>query len=273
MNETTSTGEQLPEYSIIDHLNDLRKMIMRSFLAVLLAGAVVFSAKEIVFDKILFAPLELDFVTYRFFCQITDLLCIEKIPITLISRQLQGQFVVHLWTAVYGGVILAFPYIVYEIWKFISPGLYRNEKKTGVKFITITSVLFFIGIWFGYYVITPLVVNFLGNYQISDQVENYVDIKSYISNVRTTVLANGITFELPVMIYFFTRMGLVDSGFLKRNRKYAVLVILILAAIITPPDVVSQIIVAIPLLILYEISIFVAKAIERKQSKELKPHS
>jgi sec-independent protein translocase protein TatC len=256
---------ELKEYSILDHLKDLRKMIMHSFIAVFLAGALVFMGKEVVFDKILFAPLDIHFVTYRWFCALSDLLCIKKIPIVLISRQLQGQFAVHIWTAVYGGIIVAFPYILYEIWKFIAPALYPEEKKSGLKFIFVSSVLFFIGILFGYYVITPLVINFLGNYQISQKVENYVDIKSYITNVRTTILANGLVFELPVIMYFFTKMGLVDSGFLKRNRKYAVLVILILAAIITPPDMISQIIVAIPLLLLYEISIWVALMMEKRR--------
>ncbi len=258
-------SEELREMSIIDHLNDLRKLIIRSLLAVFIAGAVVFSAKNIVFDKILFAPLDIHFVTYKLFCEISDLLCIKKIPITLISRQLQGQFAVHIWTSVYGGFIVAFPYILYEVWKFISPGLYRNEKRAGIKFILVSSFLFFVGILFGYYVITPLVINFLGNYQISEKVDNLVDIKSYISNVRTTILAVGLVFELPVIIYFLTKMGLVDSQILKTGRKYAVIIILIVAAIITPPDLVSQIIVAIPLYVLYEISIFIAKWIEKKQ--------
>jgi len=257
--------DELPEFSILEHLNDLRKMIMHSLAAVFLMAIIVFLAKDIVFDKILFAPLEPDFITYRLFCQITDLLCIKEIPVTLISRQLQGQFSVHLWTSIYGGLILAFPYIIYELWKFISPALYPDEKKTGIKFIVITSALFFIGILFGYFIITPLVINFLGNYQISEQVENYVDIKSYLANVRTTVLANGLVFELPVLIYFFAKMGLVTSDFLRRNRKYAILLILVLSAIITPPDVISQIIVSIPLIILYEISIYIAKWLERKQ--------
>jgi len=258
--------EELPEFSILEHLNDLRKMILHSLVAVFLMAGVVFAAKNIVFDKILFAPLRPDFITYRLFCKITDLLCIKKIPVTLISRQLQGQFSVHLWTSVFGGLILAFPYIIYELWKFISPALYTEEKKTGMKFIFITSLLFFIGILFGYYIITPLVINFLGNYQISEQVQNYVDIKSYLANVRTTVLANGLVFELPVIIYFFAKMGLVTADFLRRNRKYAVLVILLISAVITPPDVVSQIIVSIPLIVLYEISIFIARWMERKNS-------
>ncbi len=264
--------EQLPEYSILDHLNDLRKLIMHSLAGIFAGAVIVYLAKSIVFDQILFAPLSTDFITYRKFCEISDLLCIQKIPVHLISRQLQGQFAVHLWTSFYGGIVLAFPYILYEIWKFIAPALYQSEKKTGIKFIIITSFLFFIGILFGYYIITPLVINFLGNYQISDKVENYVDIKSYIANVRTTILANGLVFELPVFIYFFTKMGLVDSEFLKRNRKYAIVIILLVSAIITPPDMISQIIVSIPLYLLYEVSIWVAKIIEKKRSKELKQY-
>ncbi|NPA46164.1 MAG: twin-arginine translocase subunit TatC [Chlorobi bacterium] len=260
------------EMSLIDHLRDLRKMIIRSFVAVMVGATLVFMNKTIVFDRILFAPLKTDFITYRLFCRLSEALCIDKIPITLISRQLQGQFAVHIWTAVYGGIIIAFPYILYELWKFISPGLYPEEQRYGKRFVWVSSFLFFTGVLFGYYIITPLVINFLGNYQISGQVENLVDIKSYISNVRTTVLANGLVFELPVIIYFFTKLGLVDSAFLRRNRKYAVVIILITAAIITPPDIFSQIVVAIPLLLLYEVSIWVAKLIEKK-STDLKPAS
>jgi len=259
------------EMSLLDHLRDLRKMIIHSLLAVMVASVVVFLAKNIVFDRILFAPLNTDFPTYRFFCRLSEALCIQKIPITLISRQLQGQFAVHIWTAIYGGLILAFPYILYELWKFISPGLYPSEQRYGKRFVIISSLLFFTGVLFGYYIITPLVINFLGNYKISSQVENLVDIKSYLSNIRTTVLANGLVFELPVIIYFFTKLGLVDSAFLKRNRKYAIVLILIASAIITPPDIFSQIVVAIPLILLYEVSIYVAKFIERKNSTDIKP--
>lgn len=259
------------EMSLMDHLRDLRKMIIHSFIAIFIGATIVFSAKHIVFDKILFAPLKTDFFTYRFFCHISQALCIKKIPITLISRQLQGQFAVHIWTAIYGGVIIAFPYILYELWKFISPGLYPTEQRYGKRFVIISSFLFFVGVLFGYFIITPLIINFLGNYQISNQVENLVDIKSYLANIRTTILANGLVFELPIIIYFFTKMGLVNSAFLKQYRKYAVVLILIIAAIITPPDIFSQIVVAIPLLLLYEISIWVARFIEHKSSHELKP--
>ncbi len=254
------------DMSLIDHLRDLRKMIVHSLVAVFIAAAAAFLAKSIIFDKILFAPLHLDFVTYRMFCRISDALCVQKIPITLIARKLQGQFSVHIWTSVYAGIILAFPYILYELWKFVAPGLYPSEQRYGKRFVFVTSILFFIGILFGYYIITPLVINFLGNYTISDRVENMVDITSYISSVRTTILANGLVFELPVIIYFFVKLGLVDSGFLKQSRKYAYVLILILAAIITPPDIFSQVVVAIPLVVLYEVSIFVARWLERGKS-------
>ncbi len=264
-------SETFKEMSLIDHLNDLRKFIWRSFMAILAGGVVIFSARSFVFDKILFAPIDPGFVSYRYFCKIFKIFCNTKIPIQLISRQLQGQFSVHIWTSVYLGIVIAFPYIIYEFWKFISPGLYEKEKRAGKKFVFITTFLFFTGVLFGYYVITPLVVQFLTNYTISDKVSNFVDIKSYISNVRTTILAVGLVFELPVIIYFLAKLGLITSRFMKENRKYAVLLILALSAIITPPDVFSQIMVSIPLLILYEISIYIAKMIEKKQPQHIKP--
>ncbi len=264
------TQEEFKEMSIIDHINDLRKMLIHSIIAVFIAAVFVYMAKHLVFDKILFAPLDPDFAGYRFFCSISDALCVKNIPVKLIARQLQGQFAVHIWTAIYGGIIVAFPYILYEFWKFIAPGLYPQEKKYGIRFIIISSALFFIGILFGYFLVTPLVINFLGHHVISEKVQNLVDIKSYISNVRTTILANGLVFELPIIIYFLTKLGLVTAKFMRENRKYAVVVILLVAAIITPPDVFSQIIVSIPLIILYEVSIFIAKFVEKKLPEHLK---
>ncbi len=264
-------NETFKEMSLLDHLHDLRKFIQRSFMAILLGGIVVFSARSLVFDRILFAPIDPQFVSYKYFCKFFGIFCNTDIPIQLISRQLQGQFSVHIWTSVYLGIVIAFPYIIYEFWKFISPGLYENEKKTGKRFVFITTFLFFTGVLFGYYVITPLVVQFLTNYSISDKVSNFVDIKSYITNVRTTILAVGVVFELPVIIYFMAKLGLITSRFMKENRKYAVVIILTVSAVITPPDVFSQIMVSIPLIILYEISIYITRMIEKKQPQHLKP--
>ena len=170
-----------------------------------------------------------------------------------------GQFSAHLWTSILAGFILAFPYIIFEFWKFISPGLYEKERKNARGFIFIASMLFFIGVLFGYYIVTPLSINFLGNYSVSSEIFNDFDLSSYIGLLRASVLASGLIFELPIIIHYLTKVGIVTPDFLKRNRKFALVIVLSLSAIITPPDIASQIIVSIPILILYEISIIISK--------------
>jgi len=261
--------EQEKEMSIIDHLNDLRKFLMHSAIGIVVGAAIIAMNIQYVYDKIIFAPKNPDFITYRLFCKISEALCIKEIPIHIINRQMAGQFSAHIWTSIIFGIIIAFPYILYELWKFIKPALYEEEKKYGLAFIVISSILFMLGILFGYYVITPLSVNFLGNYFVTSEIQNNIDLASYNSLVRTTVLANGIVFELPIIIYFLAKMGLVSADFLRNNRKYALVLVLLLAAIITPPDIISQIIVAIPLMILFEVSIFIAGFVEKKQSTEI----
>jgi sec-independent protein translocase protein TatC len=179
-----------------------------------------------------------------------------------------GQFSAHIWTSLAFGFILAFPYIIYEVWKFLKPALYENEKKNARSFIIVTSILFFIGILFGYYVITPLSVNFLGSYQVADEVKNNFDLSSYTGLLKASCLSSGFIFELPIIIYFLTKLGLVTPEFLKTYRKYALVLVLILAAIITPPDIISQVIVAIPMIILYEASIKISQIIVRKEAKK-----
>ena len=175
-----------------------------------------------------------------------------------------GQFSAHIWTSITFGFVLAFPYVLLEFWKFISPGLYDNEKKQSKGFIFICSLLFFIGVLFGYFVVCPLSINFLGKYSVANLVHNDFDLNSYIALVRASVLASGLIFELPIVIYYLTKVGLVSPEFLKRNRKYALVIVLIFAAIITPPDIASQIIVAIPVIILYQISISISKFVIKK---------
>jgi sec-independent protein translocase protein TatC len=257
------------EMSIIDHLNDLRKFLFHSAVGVMVGAVIIAMNIQWVYDKIIFAPKNPDFITYRLFCQISEALCIKEIPIHIINRQMSGQFSAHIWTSLIFGIIIAFPYILYELWKFIKPALYEQEKKYGLVFILVTSVLFIAGILFGYYVITPLSVNFLGNYFVTAEIQNNIDLSSYNSLVRTTVLANGIVFEMPVIIYFLAKMGLIDEKFMRNNRKYAIVLVLLLAAIITPPDIISQIIVAIPLMILYEISIYIAKIVGKSGGNEI----
>ena len=164
-------------------------------------------------------------------------------------------------------LIFAFPYVIYEFWRFVSPGLYENERKNARGFIFISSLLFFCGIFFGYYIVTPLSINFLANYSVSAEVFNDFDLSSYIGLLRASVLSSGLIFELPIIIYFLAKVGVITPQFLRKNRKIALVLVLSLSAIITPPDIASQIIVSIPILILYEISIIIAKVVVRKQEK------
>ena len=263
------------EMSFLDHLEELRWHLIRSVLAVVIIAVVAFLFKDFIFDVLLFGPKNKDFITYRWFCYISQTLgqgssfCIEELPFRIQSRTMAGQFSAHLWTSVLAGFILSFPYIIYEFWKFISPGLYEKERKNARGFIFIASILFFIGVLFGYYIVTPLSINFLGNYSVSTEIFNDFDLSSYIGLLRASVLASGIIFELPIIIYFLTRIGVITPEFLKKNRKISLVLVLSLSAIITPPDVVSQIIVSIPILILYEVSIIIAKIVKKNQEKAL----
>ena len=263
------------EMSFLDHLEELRWHLIRSVLAVVIIAVVAFLFKDFIFDVLLFGPKNKDFITYRWFCSISQTLgqgssfCIEELPFRIQSRTMAGQFSAHLWTSVLAGFILSFPYIIYEFWKFISPGLYEKERKNARGFIFIASILFFIGVLFGYYIVTPLSINFLGNYSVSTEIFNDFDLSSYIGLLRASVLASGIIFELPIIIYFLTRIGVITPEFLKKNRKISLVLVLSLSAIITPPDVVSQIIVSIPILILYEVSIIIAIIVKKNQEKAL----
>ena len=263
------------EMSFLDHLEELRWHLIRSVLAIVIIGTIAFLFKDFIFDVLLFGPKNKDFITYRWFCTISQTLgqgssfCIDELPFRIQSRTVAGQFSAHLWTSVLAGFILSFPYIIYEFWKFISPGLYEKERKNARGFIFIASILFFIGVLFGYYIVTPLSINFIGNYSVSSEIFNDFDLSSYIGLLRASVLASGIIFELPIIIYFLTRVGVITTQFLKKNRKISLVLVLSLSAIITPPDVVSQIIVSIPILILYEVSIIISKIVTKNQDKAL----
>ena len=261
------------DMSFLGHLEVLRWTLVRSSLAIVAFGMIAFVMKDFIFNSILLAPKDPSFFTYRFLCRVsqqlgTDGLCIDEIPFIVQSRTMAGQFSAHIWTSIAFGFILAFPYIIWEVWKFIKPALYDNEKKHARSFIVITSFLFFLGILFGYYVITPLSINFLGSYRVADEVRNNFDLSSYTGLLKASCLSAGFIFELPIIIYFLTKMGLVTPEFLKEYRKYALVLVLILAAVITPPDIISQVIVAIPMVILYEVSIKISRFIIRKQEAE-----
>lgn len=261
------------EMSFLDHLEELRWHLIRSVLAVVLIACVAFFMKDFIFDTVIFGPKKMDFPTYRFFCNIatffgiTSEFCADTLPFTIQNRTMAGQFSAHIWTSIWAGFIVGFPYVLWEVWRFISPGLHQNERKHSRGFILVASLLFFIGVLFGYYVVAPLSINFLGTYKVSQEVSNEIDISSFIATVRASVIACGVMFELPIIIYFLTKVGLVTPEILKKYRKIALVVVLILSAVITPPDVASQIVVSIPVLILYQVSIYISKLVIKRDAK------
>ncbi len=267
------SNNQVDNMSFLEHLEELRWHILRSMFAIIITGFACFIMKDFIFDTIIFGPKNMSFPTYRFLCEAATIIGVEtnfcgtEFPFVIQNRTMGGQFSAHIWTSIIGGFILSFPYVIYELWKFISPGLLEAEKTKSRGFIFICSFLFFLGVLFGYYVVAPLSINFLGGYQVSNEVLNEIDISSYIALVRSSCLACGIMFELPIIIFFLTRIGVVTPKSLIKYRKYAILIVLTFAAIITPPDVASQIIVAIPVMILYQISIFISRLVLKKQNR------
>lgn len=264
------------EMSFLDHLEELRWHLIRSTFAVVIIGVVAFVMRGFIFDTVIFGPSYMSFPTYQLFCDMATSIgldsdfCKDELPFTIQSRTMAGQFSAHIWTSIWAGFILGFPYILWEVWRFISPGLYEKERKHSRGFILVASFLFFTGVLFGYYVVAPLSINFLGTYQVSERVINEFDLSSYISTVRAAVIACGIMFELPIIIYFLTKVGLVTPEILRKYRKIALVLVLILSAVITPPDVASQIIVAVPVLILYQVSIYISSFVLKREAKAAK---
>ena len=273
MSAATNQGKEMP---FLGHLEELRWHLIRCTLAIVAMGMVAFLAKSFVFDTLLLGPKNADFPTYQLLCKVAtflgfqDSFCFDELPFKIQSMKVAGQFSAHIWTSITAGFIVAFPYVLYEFWRFISPGLKENERRTSRGFILIASFLFFLGVLFGYYVVTPLSINFLGSYKVSEEVFNQFTLESYIGLVRSATVACGLIFELPIIIYFLTKIGLVTPQFLRKYRKYSLVLVLILSAIITPPDIASQIVVAVPILVLYEISIYISKAVVKKQAKKAK---
>jgi sec-independent protein translocase protein TatC len=267
-------NKNINEMSFLDHLEDLRWHLIRICIAVVIVASLAFVFSRFIFDSIIFAPLDMSFPTYDFLCQTANFIgidttfCADEMPMILQNRTMAGQFSADIWTAILAGFVISFPYVIYQLWKFISPGLHEDERKHSRGFIIISSLLFFIGVLFGYYIVTPLSLNFLANYSISVKVDNQIDISSYIALVRSSALASGLIFELPIIIYFLTKIGLVTPEIMRKYRKYALVIVLILSAIITPPDIASQVIVAIPILILYQVSIYISKVVIRNQKRK-----
>lgn len=261
------------EMSFLQHLEELRWHIIKSVIAIVVLAISAFIFKDYIFDGILIAPKEPDFFTNRMFARFADFvnspaLRINDKPFQLININMSGQFSTHIWISIISGVILAFPYIIYEFWKFLSPALYEKERRHARFAVFAISALFFTGVLFGYYLIVPLSIHFLGSYQVSESVVNTINLPSYFSTIASVTLASGLIFELPVVIFFLSKIGIVTPEFLRKYRKHAIVIILVVAAIITPPDIFSQILVTLPLVVLYEVGIFISAAIVRKKEKE-----
>ena len=274
-NEDENTGDHVEkEMTFIEHLEELRWHIIRSVAAILIFMIAAWVMMGKIFNLIILAPSRPDFWTYRKLCELGNKvgipsLCVEKLNFSLMSREVSGQFMMQLTASAIVGLLVAFPYVFWEIWRFIKPGLKITEKKAATGSVFFVTTLFFLGILFGYYVVAPFAINFLVNFQIDPSIENQFDIQSYISVLATLTLACGVTFQLPMAILVLTRIGIVTPAFLKEYRKHAFVIILIVAAIITPsPDMISQVLVAIPLYILFEISILVSQRIYNKKLKE-----
>ena len=253
--------------SFLQHLEELRWRLVRCAIVIVLLAIVIWYFQEEIMVNLFLSMKDKDFVTFRLLCQYIGV-CVEEIPVKMQSMTVSGQFTYALMMSFLGGLVISFPYVFYQIWSFIKPGLKQREKKMVNGLVFYVSLLFFLGILFGYFIVAPLSVQFFGSYQISNQIENNFTIGSYMSTIFSTVFYSGLFFLLPVVSYLLTKIGLINVSFLIKYRKHAIVAILILAAIITPPDIASQIIVSIPIIILYEIGILVSKRAERLAKKE-----
>ncbi|MBP8904124.1 MAG: twin-arginine translocase subunit TatC [Paludibacteraceae bacterium] len=248
-----------------EHLEALRWTILRSLGVLIVLVAIGFSFKDFIFNKIVLPPLTSDFHTYRFLCYLADLtkfpaLCPESFQIQMINITLSGQFMIHMLSSFMIAVIISVPYLLYESWKFIRPALYPDEKKSVGKIFLSSSVLFYLGAAISYFIIFPFTLRFLGTYQVSEVVVNQISIQSYMNTLALLVFFMGLAFELPVVMYLLSQIGVVNKQMLRTFRKYAFVVVLILAAFITPTtDPFTMMIVATPIYLLYELSIVVCK--------------
>jgi len=268
-------GKKKPdEMSFLEHVEALRWHLIRSILAIVLVAIAAFFFKDFIFGEVILAPKSPEFFTNEMMCMFGKLIdveaiCINQNPFKIMNIQMTGQFMIHIKISLIAGLVVAFPLVFNEFWRFLKPALRKKEIKHSRGAVFSASVLFSLGALFGYYLIVPLSVNFLGNYNVSPEVTNEINLGSYIQTFTSVVLASAVVFELPVLIYFLSKIGIVTPKFLKKYRKHSLVIILALSAIITPPDVFSQILVSLPLIVLYEVGIRISKRIEKKNLKRM----
>jgi sec-independent protein translocase protein TatC len=253
--------------SFLDHLEELRWRLVKISAVILIVAITLFYFQEWIMNFFFLSMSKPSFITFQLMCEWFGI-CLSEIPLSVQSTTMSGQFSYALMMSIMGGIVLSFPYIFYQLWQFVKPGLKAKEKEMVKGLVFYVSLLFFCGILFGYFVVAPLTVQFFGAYQISTEVKNDFTLNSYLSTVLSTIFYSGLLFLLPVVVYIFSKLGIITPAFLKKYRKHAIVGVLIIAAAITPPDVISQIIVSLPILFLYELGILVSKRVEKNRQKQ-----
>ena len=262
------------EMTFFEHIDALRPHLVRGFSALFIIMIVAFVAKKFIIDMVLMGPQSPDFPPHRWLCELShrlfgdDPLCINHIKLNMVNTALGGQFNLHMQVSMVTGVVLAVPYLLWEIWRFVAPALTSYERYKSRMFVFYVSVCFFCGLLFGYFLIVPLSINFFAGYQASADITNMIDVRSYLTTVLTVSVACAAVFQLPLLIYYLTQMGIVTAAFLRKYRRHAIILLTIVSAVITPPDLFSLVLVILPLYSLYELSIFLARHVERKKARE-----
>lgn len=260
------------EMSFWEHLEELRWHLVRSIIILVLLAIGAFVMRKFIFDVIVLAPKDPDFISYKILCQISrligsDSLCIGTKPLEVINIQMSGQFLIHIYVSLMVALVVALPYLLWEIWSFVRPALLPKEKKYSRGFVVYSTLLFMIGLVFSYFLIVPLTINFFSTYQVSESVNNTITLNSYISTVVTLSLSTGLVFELPIIVFFLTKVGILTPAYMRKSRKYVIVILLTIGAIITPPDIFSQVLVFIPLMGLYELSIFISTRVKKREEQ------
>ena len=261
------------EMSFLEHLEELRWHVVRSLLVLVILTVTCFFFIQRIYDEVIFAPSKLSFPTFQWLCKMGNLinleetLCIKELPMSVINRTMMGQFSMALVSSFVIAFIVGFPYVAWEIWRFIKPGLHSKERKYSRGAVAAISFMFMCGVCFGYFIMSPMAVYFFSNFQLSESIDNQFDVTSYVTTIVTLAFGSGLLFQLPIVVYFLTQVGIVTPEFLRQYRKHAIVIILVIGAIVTPPDPISQTMISIPLFFLYEFSIFISRYVTRRKAK------
>lgn len=283
MQDTATTATEAPqeekEMSFVEHLEELRLHLIRTAIAIVCAGVFIFFATKAIFTNVIFGPLNENFLTYELMCKLShwlslgDQMCYIPAKVDLVTFDMGEAFLLHVKVCIFGGLILAFPYVLWEFWRFIKPGLYPKERKAANGVVGVSSLLFIMGVCFGYFVLAPFAINFLVNYELpminASSTGNLIKATSLINYMIMFTMPVGIIFELPIIVYYLSKMGLLTDEFMRTYRRHAIILILVIAAFVTPPDVMTQVIIGIPIYILYELSIQIAAKQTKKREAEM----